>query len=110
MLPQFPALDANWRETLHAQMRSVVFCWASWSVVHKYYAPIVARVMPHYEAQIAVFTADVDDELLALFCEQTKVATVPLLLLWQESEQMDWLMGYMSEDALRARLDAWLQA
>ena len=109
MLSQFPALDANWRQTLRAQTRSVVFCWAVWSVVHKYYAPVLARVAPDYNGQIAFFTADVDAEYLADFCQETAIVTIPTLLMWQADTKTDSIIGYTKEETLRAQFYAWLQ-
>ena len=109
MLSQFPALDVNWQGTLRAQKRAIVFCWAAWSVVHKMQVPVLARVMPDYNSQITVFTADIDDQTLWLFLHLVGVMTIPSLILLQKDVGTELMMGLMDEDALRARLDAWLQ-
>ena len=110
MLPTFPALDANWRQTLRAQTRSVVFCWASWSPPDKALADVLARVAPDYAAQFAFFTADVDEESLIPVFTATAVYTTPKLMLFERDVAVKQNIGFVQEETLRALFDAWLQA
>ena len=91
------------------QPRAIVYCWAIWSVVDNTFAPIVARVAPDYQGQLAFFTVDVDDIGLSSFTTEVRLATVPTLILCESGIATDRIVGFAKEDVLRARLDAWLQ-
>ena len=109
MLPQYPALDAHWQNTLQQQPRALVFCWAAWSPPGKMFAPVLARVLPEFEAQFAFFTADIDEEVLVPFYAEMEVMTTPQLVLLHQGVRVASSIGYTADDALRARLDLWLQ-
>lgn len=109
MLPQIPDLDENWRETLRLEARAVVFCWAVWNPMDKIYGANLERVVPDYKGRFAFFTADLDDDTLVPFFTGLNAVSCPLLLLLTQGVEVDRNYGYMSEPALRAHLDAWLQ-
>ena len=109
MLSQISALDTNWRDTVRQHERTVVCCWANWNPVDTQFAAVLQRVLPNYDERFAVFTADIDNRELWPFLHLIGVMTVPTLALLRRDVGVELMMGFVSEDALRERLDAWLQ-
>ena len=108
-LEPFEALDANWRETLRGQTRSLVFWWASWSPPDEALANVLARVVPDYVEQFAFFTADVEEESLIPMFMEMKAFTTPQLVLFEGDTLVNHCVGYANEEDLRAWLGGWLQ-
>ena len=106
MLPQFPALSANWREELARHDRALVFCWATWSPPDFAFAPVLARVVPDLK-KCAFFTADLDEGDLVPFFYEAGVLTNPHLVLWQNGTVVERSIGYTQEDKLRERFQSW---
>lgn len=70
------------------------------------FEPVLARVLPDYD-KFAFYTADLDNNDLVLFFEETNTATNPQLLLWKEGQAIKRIIGALSDARLREHLDAW---
>ncbi len=70
--------------------------------------PVLKRVAPGFEDQIAFFSADLDDESVLQLLVEAAVATNPTLLFCQHAQPRERTTGYVNEAALRQKLREWL--
>jgi thiol-disulfide isomerase/thioredoxin len=104
-----PALPAQgWQQVLAAHRVAVAVCWTPWAQADFAMAPILRGVQPEYPA-IAFFSADIAGEGAELAQWFSQYHT-PALLCFFGGQHHDTHVGFMNEDALRAKLREWLEA
>ena len=98
--------DANFAETLAADMLVVVDFWATWCGPCKALAPVVEELAAEYDGKAVIGKCNVDD------CDDLPmnfgIRSIPTLLFFKNGELVDKIVGAASKGDIAAKLNALL--
>lgn len=90
-------------EVLQSDLPVLVDFYADWCGPCKMMAPILAQIAEEYEGKVKVGKCDSDENMI--LAQKYRVASIPNLQLFKDGQPVANYIGYMSADALRAKLD-----
>ncbi len=90
-------------EVLEAQTPVMVDFWADWCVPCKAIAPIVAELADEYDGRMKFAKLDVDRNPQAAM--NYGVRSIPTLLIFSQGKPLDQIVGAVSKQALKTRID-----
>lgn len=100
----FQFTDANFKkEALEADMPVLVDFYADWCGPCKVIAPIIEEIANEYDGIIKIGKLNVDDNPDT--ARQYRVMSIPTLIIYKNGEVADTLVGAMSKNALKEKLD-----
>ena len=80
--------------------------WAEWCGPCKMIAPILEQVAEEYEDKLTVAKVDVDSS--PGIAMRYGVQSIPTLILFENGQEVERLIGYMPKDRLMARIKPYL--
>jgi thioredoxin 1 len=78
--------------------------WAEWCAPCRALAPIVETVAEQYAESAQVVKLNVDENPSVV--EKFRIAAIPTLIVFQNGEEKDRIIGAASQEAIASRLDA----
>jgi thioredoxin 1 len=101
--------DASFaQEVLEADVPVLVDFWAAWCSPCKMIAPIVEELAGEFEGRVKVAKVDIDANPTTpgMF----GVMSIPTLMVFRDGKPTERIVGYTAKPALKAKLDAVLDA
>jgi thioredoxin 1 len=96
--------EANFnREVLNATQPVIVEFWAGWSDPCKAMAPLLESVAEDEAVPVKIARVNVEDH--ENLTEQYGVRSVPTLLIFNQGDLQDQIVGRTTEQAVRERLE-----
>jgi thioredoxin 1 len=96
--------DKNFKsEVLESKTPVLVDFWAEWCAPCRMVAPVVEKVSKTYAGKIKVGKLNVDDH--SEIPQQYGIQGIPTLILFKEGQVVNQLVGFQSEDKLKAVID-----
>jgi thioredoxin 2 len=101
--------DASFEaEVLRATIPVLVDCWAPWCAPCRALAPVLDEIAREYAGRVRVAKLNVDEN--PAVAGRFAIQGIPTLLLFTGGQLRDRLVGVQPKPAIRARLEAALQA
>ncbi|MDP6771185.1 MAG: thioredoxin [Anaerolineales bacterium] len=105
MVKPLPVGDSDFqKEVLDSDTPVLVDFWAEWCGPCKMIAPIVDELADEYEGKVKFTKLDVDSSPQTAM--QYGVRSIPTLLLFQNGQPVDQIVGAVPKAALTKRLEA----
>lgn len=99
--------DGNFAKTVLGSSRPVlVDFWAQWCAPCRALAPIVEAVAERYAGNARVVKLDVDRNPSVV--EKFRIEAIPTLIVFQDGEEKERIIGAVSQDAIARAIDAHL--
>lgn len=99
--------DGNFAKTVLGSSRPVlVDFWAQWCAPCRALAPIVEAVAERYAGNAQVVKLDVDRNPSVV--EKFRIEAIPTLIVFQDGEEKERIIGAVSQDAIARAIDAHL--
>jgi thioredoxin 1 len=80
--------------------------WAQWCAPCRALAPVVEAIAEQYRGSAQVVKLNVDDSPSVV--EKFRIAAIPTLIVFQNGEEKERVIGAASQEAIASRLDAHL--
>jgi thioredoxin 1 len=91
-------------EVLEADTPALIDFWAPWCGPCQMMGPTIDKLAGDYEGKAVVAKVNVDDN--PDLASKYGIRSIPALLLFQDGEVQDQLVGVQSEDVLKEKLDS----
>lgn len=89
-----------------SELPALVDFWATWCGPCRMIAPIVEEISDEYDGRLNVFKVDVDEaEQVAM---QFGIMSIPTLMIFQDGEEQERIVGYRSKEDLVAIVEKYL--
>jgi thioredoxin len=99
--------DSNFAKVVLGSSRPVlVDFWAQWCAPCRALAPIVEAVAERYAENAQVVKLNIDRNPSAV--EKFRIEAIPTLIVFQDGEEKERIIGAVSEDAIARAIDAHL--
>lgn len=90
-------------EVLKSEVPVLVDFFAQWCGPCKMMAPVLEEIAKKYEGKLKVGKCDTDDNML--LAQKYRVASIPNMQLFRNGQVVANYVGFMTADALSAKLD-----
>jgi thioredoxin 1 len=97
--------DSFENEVINAEEPVLVDFWAEWCGPCKQIGPVVDELAGEYEGKVKIGKVDVDNNQIAT---EYGVRSIPTLLIFQNGEVVDQIVGAVPKAQLKKQLDAQL--
>jgi thioredoxin len=99
--------DSNFAKTVLASSRPVlVDFWAQWCAPCRALAPIVEAVAERYAESAQVVKLNIDRNPSVV--EKFRIEAIPTLIVFQDGEEKERIIGAVSQEAIARAIDAHL--
>lgn len=96
--------DANFdEEVMKAKNLVMVDFFAPWCGPCKMMAPTIDNLAVEYKDKVKIGKLNVDDN--PEMSQKFEIQSIPTIIFFKDGEVVDKLIGFQSEEALRAKLD-----
>ena len=107
--PQSPLITSADLPGLLAKHRIVVIhCGAEWNYHDLPYDACIQDLKPEFADTVGFYAIDIDEEANRQFCVQHEFMNIPALVCYIDGVWVDFVVGALYEDALRAKLQYWV--
>ena len=97
--------DDNFKkEVLESDKPVLVDFWASWCAPCLMIAPVVEELAGEYEGKAKVGKVNTEDN--ATITGQYGIISIPTLIIFKEGKPVDQIIGVVSKDVIKKKLDA----
>lgn len=97
--------DANFQsEVLDSDKPVLVDFWASWCAPCRMISPIIEELAEEYEEKIKVGKVNTEDN--AKITGDYGIISIPTLIIFKEGKPIDQIIGVVSKDVIKKKLDA----
>ena len=97
--------DDNFKkEVLESDKPVLVDFWASWCAPCLMIAPVVEELAGEYEGKAKVGKVNTEDN--ATITSQYGIISIPTLIIFKEGKPVDQIIGVVSKDVIKKKLDA----
>jgi len=97
--------DAGWdKEVLNSEVPVLVDFWAEWCGPCRALAPIVEAIAEQYAGAARVVKLNVDDNPLVM--QRYRIEAIPTLILFQDGEEKDRIIGAVSNETIARAIEA----
>ena len=86
----------------------VVDCWAAWCAPCRMVAPVVDEIANERAEQLKVAKVDVDTS--PQIATRFGIMSIPTLILFNDGQPVEQMVGYVPKDRLMERVEPYLQA
>lgn len=96
----------NFESLIKGELPLLIDFWATWCGPCRAIAPTVAELAKEYDGRVVVGKCDVEDndEITA----QYSIRNIPTLLFFKDGEMVDKIVGAVSKDKIKEKLDSML--
>lgn len=77
--------------------------FAEWCGPCRMLAPVLDKLSTEYAAKSKIVKVDIDEEVN--LAQEFKVQSIPTLILFKDGKEVERVVGFQSEDALKQLLD-----
>ncbi len=95
--------DTNFDKTLKDNKLVLVDFFAAWCGPCKMLAPIIDELSEEYKDKIKIVKVDVDEA--QEIAKKFEIMSIPTLIFFDSSEVKDSLMGLVSKDILKGKIE-----
>ncbi|MBD3328245.1 thioredoxin [Candidatus Peregrinibacteria bacterium] len=96
--------DSNFNdEVLQSDMPVLVDFFAPWCGPCKMMGPVIEKLAGEYKGKVKIGKLDVDEN--PEIAGQHGIQSIPTLIIFKGGEMADKLVGFQSEEQLKAKLD-----
>lgn len=100
--------DANFNtEVLQSDIPVLVDFWAEWCSPCRAIAPLVEKISQDYQGKLKVGKLNVDD--YSDLASKYGITAIPTLIVFKDGKPIDRIVGVISEDELKSRLNSLLE-
>ena len=100
--------DVNYKEeVLQSELPVLVDFWAAWCMPCLAIAPTVAQLAKEYKGRIKVCKINVDDAQKVSMTY--KISSIPCIVFFKDGEEVDRIIGSISEDLLNEKISDYLR-
>lgn len=92
------------KEVLESDIPVLVDFYADWCGPCKMMAPVLEKLADEYAGKVKIGKCDVDENMD--LAEKYRVSSIPNMQLFKAGEPAAAFIGYMSEEALREKIEA----
>lgn len=97
--------DAEFQEkVLNSSVPVIVDFWAEWCGPCKMMAPVFEKLSSEFEGKVTFAKVDVDEH--QVFAGKYGIRGIPTLLVFNNGNEVDRIVGYVPEGQIRSRLNA----
>ena len=97
--------DDNFKkEVLESDKPVLVDFWASWCAPCRMIAPVVEELAGEYEGKAKVGKVNTEDN--ATITGQYGIISIPTLIIFKQGKPVDQIIGVVSKDVIKKKLDA----
>jgi thioredoxin 1 len=97
--------DDNFKkEVLESDKPVLVDFWAAWCAPCLMIAPVIEELAGEYEGKIKVGKVNTEDN--ATITGQYGIISIPTLIIFKEGRPVDQIIGVVSKDVIKKKLDA----
>ncbi|MBI5415165.1 thioredoxin [Candidatus Peregrinibacteria bacterium] len=99
--------DANFdAEVLHSDIPVLVDFWAPWCGPCQMMGPIIEKLAEEYSGKVKIGKLDVEES--PGIAEKYQIMSIPVLKIFKAGKVVQEMVGAMSADALKQKIDAHL--
>jgi len=96
--------DSNFdQEVLESSLPVLVDFWAEWCAPCRMISPVVEEIGDEYEGRLKVASLNVED--CPITASQYGVMSIPSLLVFQEGEEVERIVGALPKERLISKLE-----
>ncbi len=97
--------DDNFKkEVLESDKPVLVDFWAAWCAPCLMIAPVIEELAGEYEGKVKVGKVNTEDN--ATITGQYGIISIPTLIIFKEGKPVDQIIGVVSKDVIKKKLDA----
>ena len=92
------------KEVLESDIPVLVDFWATWCAPCRMIGPIIEELAIEYEGKFKVGKVNTEDN--AATTGQYGIISIPTLILFKDGKPVDQIIGVVSKDAIKKKMDA----
>ncbi len=86
----------------------IIHCWAKWNSTDRQMDKLLSLVIPNFRKRIVFRSLDVDQTEFHDFCRDAGVANIPALILYNEKNRFQTLIGLREPSEIAEEINTWL--